>query len=160
MKNYEIKDISSAIMRFNGKYLFLSNFYEGNSFEYKGYLFENSEAAFHSQKCPSRIAEFQMVRPSQSKRLGRLVPLRHDWEDVKDKIMYEVCRAKFTQDEKLKQQLLATGDRELVEGNYHGDRCWGMTFNQKTKSWVGQNRLGLVLMRLREDLRDLERMRG
>lgn len=160
MKNYEIKNIETAIMRFNSKNLFLSNFYEGKPFNYKGYIFENTEAAFHSQKCPSRIADFQMVRPSQSKRLGRVVDLRKDWEDVKDKIMYEVCYAKFTQDENLKKKLLATGDVELVEGNYHGDRCWGMTFSQKTRSWIGENRLGLILMRLREDLRELDRIKG
>lgn len=151
--SYEIKDINTAIMRFNGEYLFLSNFYEGKVFEYKGCKFENSEAPFHAEKCISRIKDFEMVRPAQSKRLGRQVLLREDWEEVKDKVMYDVCYAKFTQDEELKNKLLATGDRELVEANFHGDRCWGMTFSQKTNSWVGENRLGIVLMKLREDLR-------
>lgn len=153
--DYQIKNINNAIMRFNGDYIFLSNFYEGKSFEYKGLRFENTEAAFHSQKCPVRAQEFEMVRPSQSKKLGRQVLLRDDWEEVKDKIMYDVCYEKFTQDKELKDKLLATGDKELVEGNYHGDRCWGMTYSQKTKSWIGQNRLGIVLMKLREDLREL-----
>ena len=30
-----------------------------------------------------------------------------------------------------------------------------MTYSQKTKSWIGQNRLRIVLMKLREDLREL-----
>lgn len=151
--SYKIKNMDTAIMRFNGDYLFLSNFYEGEIFDYKGYKFRNSEAPFHAEKCISRIKEFEMVRPSQSKKLGRQVELREDWEEVKDQVMYDVCYAKFSQDEELKQKLLNTGDIELVEGNYHGDRVWGMTFSQKTKSWIGDNRLGIVLMKLREDLR-------
>lgn len=154
MKQYEIKDIDTAIIRFNGEYLFLSNFYEGKIFEYKGYKFQNSEAPFHAEKCISRIQEFEMTRPSQSKKLGRNVLLRDDWEEVKDEVMYNICYAKFTQDEDLKAKLLATGTRELVEGNYHGDRCWGMTFSKNTNSWVGENRLGIVLMKLRENLRE------
>ena len=94
-----------------------------------------------------------MQRPSQSKRLGRRVPLRNDWEDVKDQVMYDVCYAKFTQDKNLKEKLLATGNKELIEGNSHNDRCWGMTYDRNTKSWIGENRLGIVLMKLRENLK-------
>ena len=35
------------INSFRGRYLFLSNFYEGNVFEYKGMKFTNTEAAFN-----------------------------------------------------------------------------------------------------------------
>ena len=153
MKNYNIKNEDTAIMSFRGEYFFLSNFYEGKVFDYRGYKFTNSEAPFHAEKCWDRVKEFEMERPSQSKKLGRKILIREDWDNVKDEIMYNVCYAKFTQDEILKAKLLATGDRELVEGNRHGDRCWGMTYSQKYDLWIGENRLGLVLMKLREDLR-------
>ena len=94
-----------------------------------------------------------MIRPSQSKKLGRQVLLRNDWEEVKDKVMYDVCYAKFTQDEELKNKLLATGNRELIEANLHNDKCWGMVYNNKTRSYEGENRLGIVLMKLRENLK-------
>lgn len=141
------------IERFNGEYLFLSNFYEGKRFTYKGMTFTNTEAAFHSQKDLSREKEFEMMRPSQSKQLGRRVNLRPDWEEVKEQVMYDVCYAKFTQDPNLKAKLLATGDQELVEGNYHRDSYWGKAYIQKTKSFEGKNRLGIILMKLREELR-------
>lgn len=150
MNQYKIKNKNTAIMRFNNEYFFLSNFYEGEIFTYKGCKFTNAEAPFHAEKCISRIKDFEMERPSQSKKLGRRVALRGDWEDVKDEIMYDICYAKFTQDEKLKARLLATGDRELIEGNNHRDKCWGMTFEGGV--WVGENRLGIVLMKLRKDL--------
>lgn len=152
--NYIIKDINNAIMFFRGEYSFLSNFYEGKVFEYKGMKFTNTEAAFQSQKDLSREKEFKMLSPAHSKRFGRRVNLRLDWEEVKQQVMYEVCYAKFTQDEDLKNKLLATGDKELVEGNLHGDRIWGMTYYTPNKQWVGTNKLGIILMKIREDLKN------
>ena len=153
MIRYQIKNINTAIMSFRGEYSFLSNFYEGKVFTYKGLKFNNTEAPFHAEKCWSRAKEFEMIRPLQSKRLGRRVLMRRDWEQIKDRVMYDVCYAKFTQDPVLKAKLLATGNRELVEGNTHGDRCWGMTCSNGV--WIGENRLGKVLMKLREDLREM-----
>lgn len=153
MIRYQIKNINTAIMSFRGEYSFLSNFYEGKVFTYKGLKFNNTEAPFHAEKCWSRAKEFEMIRPLQSKRLGRRVLMRKDWEQIKDRVMYDVCYAKFTQDPVLKAKLLATGNRELVEGNTHGDRCWGMTCSNGV--WIGENRLGKVLMKLREDLRKM-----
>ena len=153
MIRYQIKNINTAIMSFRGEYSFLSNFYEGKVFTYKGLKFNNTEAPFHAEKCWSRAKEFEMVRPLQSKRLGRRVLMRKDWDQIKDRVMYDVCYAKFTQDPVLKAKLLATGNRELVEGNTHGDRCWGMTCSNGV--WIGENRLGKVLMKLRDDLRKM-----
>ena len=153
MIRYQIKNINTAIMSFRGEYSFLSNFYEGKVFTYKGLKFNNTEAPFHAEKCWSRAKEFEMIRPLQSKRLGRRVLMRKDWDQIKDRVMYDVCYAKFTQDPVLKAKLLATGNRELVEGNTHGDRCWGMTCSNGV--WIGENRLGKVLMKLREDLRKM-----
>lgn len=39
---------------------------------------------------------FTQLEPSKAKRLGRQVPLRPDWEQVKVPIMAELVRAKFT----------------------------------------------------------------
>ena len=62
--------------------------------------------------------------------------------------MYEICKAKFTQNEDLKEKLLATGNDILEEGNTWGDRVCG------TVNGVGENRLGKILMRVREELRN------
>lgn len=134
------------INEFRGKYYFLSNFY---SVPVKhGFLtFTNTEAAFHSEKCPMRAAEFTKLNPSEAKRLGRRVRLRSDWEQVKDQVMLDVVRAKFDQHPDLAQKLLATGDEELVEGNDWGDIYWGVYKGH------GKNMLGKILMRVRAELR-------
>lgn len=54
----------------------------------------------------------------------RDLPLRKDWEKVKDQIMFNCCLAKFTQHEDLKKILLDTGDATLVEHTTN-DRYWG-----------------------------------
>ena len=69
-------------------------------------------------------------------------------EEVKDKVMYEIVLAKFTQNPDLKEKLLATGDEYLEEGNTWGDTIWG------TVDGVGENRLGKILMRVRDELNE------
>ena len=134
-------------MNSGGKYFFLSNFYSA-PVEYQGYRFENNEAAFQAAKCPERMSYFYGLTPNRAKQLGRRVPLRPDWEDVKYDVMYDICTAKFTQNPDLLSRLLATGDAELIEGNTWGDRVWGVS------EGIGENHLGKILMRIRSELGD------
>ena len=98
-------------------------------------------------KNPVAADLFTGIDAKTAKRMGRRVELRVDWETVKERIMYEICLAKFTQHSELAQKLLKTGTKYLVEGNYWGDTEWGVC-NGK-----GKNKLGKILMRVREELR-------
>ena len=139
--------MSKAISTFRDEYFFLSNFFAA-PVAYQGLRFTNSEAAFQAAKCPSRMKEFCSLDPSTAKRLGRRVELRIDWEEAKFGVMYDICKAKFTQNPELGQKLLDTGDAELIEGNTWGDRIWGVCQGS------GQNNLGKILMRIRSELRE------
>lgn len=75
-----------------------------------------------------------------AKREGYKVKLRENWEDIKIDVMYQIVLAKFSQNEFLKQKLIATGREWLEEGNTWGDRTWG------TVDGVDNNYLGKVLM--------------
>lgn len=134
------------ISKFDGDYRFLSNFYEA-PVTYCGYQFTNNEAAFQSAKCPERMAEFCGLNPSDAKRLGRRVRLCPEWESIKDDVMYAVCKAKFQQNPELLRKLLETGNAELIEGNTWGDKVWGVCQGE------GENRLGKILMRIRDELK-------
>ena len=140
----------STIDSFRGKYYFLSNFFPAEV-TYNGLTYQNNEAAFQAQKTYSKEEriEFTTLEPRDAKRRGRRVRLRKDWEQVKDRIMEEIVRAKFSQNEELKEQLLATGDAQLVEGNRWNDRYWGVDI----RSGVGENHLGKILMEVRSELR-------
>lgn len=135
------------IHRFRGEYFYLCNFYEIPVL-YDGILYGNNEAAFQAQKTLDLEVrkEFAKLSPSDAKRKGRAISLRADWEDVKEQAMYEICRAKFEQHPELMQKLLMTGNRPLEEGNTWGDQVWG------TVNGVGENKLGKILMRIREEL--------
>ena len=140
----------AIIDSFRGKYYFLSNFFPAEV-TYNGLTYQNNEAAFQAQKTYSKEEriEFTTLEPRDAKRRGRRVRLRRDWEQVKDRIMEEIVRAKFSQNEELKEQLLATGDAQLVEGNRWNDRYWGVDI----RSGVGENHLGKILMKVRSELR-------
>lgn len=137
------------INEFKGNYFFLSNFYIA-PVTYNGLTFQSNEAAFQAQKTlnEGQRRKFTRLAPSNAKKKGKNVPLREDWEKIKDKIMYEICLAKFSQNEDLKKCLLNTGNEELIEGNTWHDTYWGIC-NRR-----GKNKLGKILMRVREELRD------
>ena len=135
------------ISDFRGKHYYLSNFYVRDITCF-GLTFKNNEAAFHAMKCPERASEFCDLDPSAAKKLGRQIQLRSDWEQVKEDVMYEVCRAKFMQNPDLKARLLSTGTVQLVEGNNWNDKEWGVCNGE------GKNKLGKILMRIREELRN------
>ena len=133
---------------FRGQYFFLSNFYNA-PVTWDGITYQNNEAAFQSAKLEDKKAreQFASLDPSSAKRLGRRVQLRPDWEQIKYRVMQEICYAKFTQNKDLREKLIATGDMYLEEGNTWGDRIWGTVNGQ------GQNLLGKILMGVRAKLR-------
>lgn len=143
----EQQRIRDAINCFRGEYAFLSNFYEC-PIAYNGHTYRNNEAAFQAQKDPSRSGEFVSLNPTMAKRLGKRVRQRRDWEWTKMGIMKEIVRLKFIQHPDLKEKLLATGDRLLIETNAWNGTYWGVCKGR------GQNYLGKILMKIREELRN------
>lgn len=117
---------------------------------YEGLTYRNSEAAYQASKTfdPTKKLWFLELEPGQAKRLGKNLPLRADWEEVKNQVMYEICLAKFTQNPTLGRLLLQTGDEELIEGNTWGDTHFGVC------DGIGENVLGKVLMKIREELKN------
>lgn len=138
----------NVISSFRGKYDFLSNFYTAPIL-FEGLRYQNNEAAFQSAKIVDKKSRmiFCGLDPSASKRMGRRLRLRDDWETVKTDVMEAIVRSKFSENPDLREKLLATGDSFLVEGNTWGDTCWGIC-NGK-----GENRLGKILMKTRYELR-------
>lgn len=116
-----------SISEFRGEYYFLSNFYSA-PVTYNGMCFENNEAAFQAAKCPERMTEFCRLNPSEAKRLGRRVKLRGDWEAVKDTVMYEICKAKFSQNPCFKNHFY--GSFHLY-GHVHNSFEWNMMEHDK-----------------------------
>lgn len=87
--------------------------------------------------------------PSESKSFGKDLELREDWEEIKVEVMENIVRQKFKKNPELAQKLIETYPQQLVEGNWRRDTFWGMDI----KNHQGQNYLGEILMKIREELR-------
>ena len=138
----------TKIDKFDGtEYAFLSNFYS-SPITYEGIVYPTVEHMFQALKSldqKQRIKIANAATPGQAKRLGRQVALREDWEEVKVDVMRTALQLKFT-DPTLRQQLINTGEAELIEGNTWNDRFWGVC------QGTGKNMLGTLLMELRSSL--------
>jgi ribA/ribD-fused uncharacterized protein len=134
----------------DGPYGYLSNF-APYKITLKGKIWPTTEHYFQSQKFSGTEYEEtirQSKSPAMAARLGRSrsVPLRTDWEEIKESIMLESLYAKFTQHVNLRQKLLETGETTLVEHTTR-DTYWGDGGDGR-----GKNRLGVLLMRVRREL--------
>ena len=89
--------------------------------------FDNSEAAYQSMKTldTSEREQFIGLAGKEAKKLGRKITMSPEWEGVKYPLMGDVCFAKFSQNQDLKDILLGTGQGELVENttSWH-DNIW------------------------------------
>ena len=96
--------------------------------------------------------------PYEMKKLGGKVAnfVEHIWLKESERVATEACLAKFSQNDHLKVCLLETGQKNLVEASW--DKHWGaglaLDHNSiLTGPWTGNNLLGKVLMRVREQLK-------
>lgn len=128
-----------------------SNFSK-HGFTLGGKYWATSEHYFQAQKFAGTEHE-EILRLSLSPKVAadrgreRHRPLRTDWEAVKEDVMRCALRAKFAAHPALRELLLATGDKEIVE-NAPGDFYWGTG-----RDGTGKNRLGVLLMELRTTLK-------
>lgn len=137
------------INEFRWPHEFLSNFYFW-PVRYEGILYPTSEHAYQAAKTRDpnvRLRISLLPTPGASKKAGKALDLRSDWEDVKVMVMADILRLKFAPGSYMAFLLLSTGDEHLVEGNYWHDTFWGVCNGR------GQNHLGKLLMQIRAELR-------
>ena len=147
------------IKEFRGKYFFLSNYFDSpipcellNGEVMPAQTVEHYFQAAKTETMEEYKAIAATLTPGQAKRLGRHVTLRTDWEEVKEQLMLDALRKKF-EIPALREMLLITGDEELVEGNTWHDNTWGNCSCDRCKDIEGQNKLGKMLMQVREEIK-------
>lgn len=134
------------INEFCGEWRWLSNFWPV-SVEFDGIVYGSVENAYQASKVPIEDREqFTRCSAGQAKRLGKRYSLS---ETQKLTNMKDLLRKKFS-DSTLRKLLLATENEEIVEGNSWGDVFWGVCRG------VGENRLGKMIMEIREEIRNGE----
>ena len=136
------------IDNFSGKHAFLSNFFPGDN--------SSLEHKFQAAKTNNPIEQAEVMAcstPGQAKRLGRKVEMKEDWNEIRVPTMIKLVHEKF-QLSPLKEKLLVTDDKVLIEGNRWHDNFWGdCRCGRDACSDEGKNTLGKILMLVREILR-------
>lgn len=154
-----------------------SNFYKSNFtadiFDNRKHTFECSEQYFMYRKA-IEFQDYETAKkilgsglsPSEYKEFGRMVKNYDDkkWNEIRYGVMLDGIRHKFTQNTTLKQYLLKTENKIIVETSPF-DRIWGIGIAKVNKQgipnnlwknpskWKGQNLLGFALMELRDELK-------
>ena len=112
-----------------------NTFYEFSNFSPHGFLIDGDywptvEHFFQAQKFPTHPDYQAKIRQASSAKLtktlgrSRAYPLRPDWEEIKEDLMRQALRAKFATHLELRQLLVGTGERALIE-NAPSDYYWG-----------------------------------
>lgn len=135
-------------------------------FEYQDQEFFSSEQAFMWEKArffrDEKMAELILhtQNPKDAKALGRKVRGfdAERWIIGSFQVMMSVNIAKYSQNPNLKEKLLATGDKTLVEASPY-DKIWGIGLSEDDDrcldehQWQGMNLLGKALMQVRKLLK-------
>jgi N-glycosidase YbiA len=108
----------------------------------------NQARIFASQKLGGGYKWRTDMNDTIRKYLELGVKLRTDWDSVKDNIMKNILLCKFSQSSHCKRVLLSTCSQKLVEHTAR-DKYWGDGGDGR-----GLNRLGLLLMEVRDMLQD------
>lgn len=148
MKRETVQHDEHNIKGFFDNYRFLSNF-EPCDVLFDGIIYPSSENAYQAAKSLDTEVrkKFVDISSTESKKLGKIVEIRTDWNNIKLDIMYSIVFDKFTRNSKLGDQLIETGDKYLEETNYWKDTFWGVC------NGVGKNWLGRILMDVRQQIR-------
>jgi len=137
------------ITQFINEHRFLSNFWPAQV-TIEGLTYPSVEHAYQAMKTTVNAERLPFTNPHRpawdAKRMGRHLTLRPDWAYVRIDIMQQLIRQKF-QEPTLREKLLATEDRQLIEGNSWGDRYWG-----QSPVGQGENYLGRIIMQTRKEI--------
>ena len=142
------------IKEFRYNYFFLSNF-SRDPVLYHGITFKTSEHAYQwakSETDEDRQKMMACITAMDVKKAGHSIKCDiKKWDENKVAVMEDILRHKFST-KTLRAKLYATGDAELIEGNYWHDNYWGQCYCAKCKNKIGLNHLGKCLMTIRGEI--------
>ena len=129
----------------------------------KEYLVKGMEASSYSKLNEGAEAvkyttpngtNFTLAKDFMGIQYGRKIQLREDWkkEEIKRVVMYTGLTMKFMGNYNIASKLMATNNKELIEGNWWHDNYWGDCKCDKCRHIVGENNLGKLLMLTRDML--------
>jgi ribA/ribD-fused uncharacterized protein len=149
----------------NGKKVYFSNWYPVSFTDDQDIVYQNTEQymmykkaiLFGDKMMADKILECS--DPRKIKQMGRRVKnFKEDiWRQNAQDIVTQGCYYKFSQNPELKQFLLSTKDKIIVEASPY-DKIWGIGLNTRDamkipmENWPGSNWLGECLMKVRHQI--------
>ena len=123
------------------------------------YMMHQKALLFGDTEIAKQVMETR--HPADQKKLGRQIKNfdKNEWDKVNLQIVYKGNYAKYTQNEELKQLLINTGDRLIVEASPE-DRIWGIGLHENDPNvdnpmlWKGQNLLGWAITLVKQEILD------
>lgn len=148
--------IDGKVTEFQGSERWLSNFWPC-VVRYDHDVFPSVEHAYQAAKFPGDHGMRQRIAQLPANHSGAAIAKKlgasarpADWPERKLEVMEILVREKFTRSNDLRALLLATGDMQLEEGNRWRDTFWGIS---PPASGRGENHLGKIIMRVRQEIR-------
>ena len=121
---------------------------------YDGIRFLSTENFYQAMKYQDKIVRVNVatLKPHEAKAYSRANKMTSlVFEEKKLEVMEYAQKQKYSK-EPFKSKLLATGDVLLEEGNWWGDKFWGVDI----KTRQGENHLGKIIMKIRDQLKQEE----
>lgn len=142
----------ALINDWSGDFEFLRNDYCCRGLFHGTTEYPSVEHAFQAEKTTDDIIKLKILYSANgrdARKLGRSIPLSPNWDSDKLQVMEKLLRIKFSEEynPELMQKLLDTGDKDLMM-SHPKDYFWGTGADGS-----GQNMLGQLLMRIRNDLK-------
>ena len=148
LRELKATDYPKEIIQFKDAYGFLSND-DHSPLTVEGITYPCVTSAFAASKWENpaerkTIAGMKLKKVKQKFNTKESSPV---WEEQKTEIMEALIRMKFRQHPELAEKLAATGECRLINGGKK-DAFWGVNLI----TWEGDNRLGLILMKIRKEI--------
>lgn len=118
---------------------------------FEGMDFPSTEHAYQAAKTLDFEERKSLLTMSagEAKKAAKKFKIREDWESIKLSVMEDLLRQKFNKSP-FKEQLLETKNEFIQEGNWWNDTFWGVCL----KTNKGQNNLGKLIMKIRNEIRE------
>lgn len=148
LKRLSPSEFPKEIIQFKDKYAFLDNCFL-TDISYEGLIYPSAESAFQASKLIDNKERmpFTAYKQDKVKQKGYYIEPYHGWETKRLEIMEQILREKFRQHSDLYEKLLQTRGYKLIAGNKKREKYWGVNLI----TWEGDNHLGQILMKLRNE---------
>lgn len=124
------------------------------------YMMAQKALLFQDKEAYQKIMESDS--PKEQQEIGRTIKNFNQevWDEHAENIVYHGNILKFSQNKELFDILMSTGNRKLVEASPF-DLIWGIGYGVEKdeailtdeSKWRGENKLGKILTKVREDLK-------